>query len=88
MAYFMTRRFEEAVPKLLAGITEDPTYPEAYRFLAACYAHMGRLDEARKVIARLREITSVVVPTADHFRVPEQRKLFLDGLALATGDTT
>jgi adenylate cyclase len=82
------RRFEEAVAKLLAAITEDPTYPEAYRYLAASYAHLGRLDEARKVIARLREITSVVVPTADHLRVPEHRKQFLDGLALATGDAT
>jgi TolB-like protein len=84
MAYFTMRRFEEAVPKFLAAITEDPTYPEAYRYLAASYAHMGRLDEARKVIARLREITSVIVPTTDHLRVPEHRKLFLDGLCLAT----
>jgi adenylate cyclase len=88
MAYFTMRRYEEAVPKLLAAITEDPTYPEAYRFLAACYAHLGRLDEARKVIARLREITSVIVPTTDHLRVPEQRRQLLDGLALAIGDAT
>ncbi len=86
MAYFMARRFEEAVQKLLAGITDDPTYPEAYRFLAACYAHTGRLDEARKAVARLREIALVVVPTAEYLRVPEQRKLFLDGLRLAAGE--
>jgi adenylate cyclase len=86
IAYFLTRRFEEAVPKFLMGINEDPSYPDPYRFLAACYAHMGRLDEARRVIARLREITSVVVPTADHLRIPEQRKLFLDGLRLAIGE--
>ncbi|MGE4049218.1 MAG: tetratricopeptide repeat protein [Acetobacteraceae bacterium] len=86
MAYFMMRRFEEAVPKLLAAVTEDPTYPEVYRFLAASYAHMGRLDEARQAIARLREIALVVVPTVDHLRVPEQRKLFLDGLRLAAGE--
>ncbi len=70
IAYFLTRRFEEAVPKFLLGINEDPSYPDPYRFLAASYAHMGKLDEARKVVARLREITSVVVPTADHLRVP------------------
>lgn len=86
IAYFLTLRFEEAVPKFLMGINEDPSYPDPYRFLAASYAHMGQLDEARKVVARLREITSVVVPTADHLRVPEQRKLFLDGLRLATDD--
>jgi adenylate cyclase len=86
IAYFLTRRFEEAVPRFLQGINEDPTYADPYRFLAACYAHMGRLDEARKVIGRLREITSVVVPTADHLLVPEQRKLFIDGLRLAAGE--
>ena len=85
IAYFLTRRFEEAVPKFLMGISEDPSYPDPYRFLAASYAQMGKLDEARKVVARLREITSVVVPTADHLRVPEQRNLFLHGLSLATG---
>ncbi len=85
-AYFLAQRYEEAVPKLLAGVTEDPTYPEAYRFLAACYAHMGRIAEARDVVARLRKIASVVVPRADHLRVPEQRRLFLDGLRLAAGE--
>ena len=85
IAYLLTRRFEEAVPKFLMGISEDPSYPDPYRFLAASYAQMGKLDEARKVVARLREITSVVVPTADHLRVPEQRNLFLHGLSLATG---
>ncbi|MGE4047332.1 MAG: winged helix-turn-helix domain-containing protein [Acetobacteraceae bacterium] len=85
IAYFLTRRFEEAVPKFLLGITEDPTYPDPYRFLAACYAHMGRLEDAKAVIGRLRRITSVVVPRSDHLLVPEQRKLFLDGLRLATG---
>ena len=85
IAYFLAQRFEEALPKLLAGINEDPTFPEPYRFLAACYAHMGRLHEARNVVARLREITQVVVPTTEHLRVPEQRKLFLDGLHLAAG---
>jgi len=46
-AHFINRRFDEAVPKLLLGIQEDPSHPAAYRDLAACYAHMGRLDDAR-----------------------------------------
>ena len=32
-------------------------FPYSYRFLAACYAHMGRLDEAREIVAQLRAIT-------------------------------
>jgi adenylate cyclase len=85
IAYFLTRRFEEAIPKFLIAIQEDPTYPDPYRFLAASYAHVGRLDLAGEVISRLRKITLVVIPTADHLRVPEQRELFLSGLRLAMG---
>jgi adenylate cyclase len=85
-AHFMSRRFDQAVPKLLLAIQDDPTYPEPYRTLAACYAHMGRLDEAREVVERLRNITPVVVPTFSFLRNPEQRELFLSGLRLAAGE--
>jgi adenylate cyclase len=84
----MSRRFDQAVPKLLLAIQDDPTYPEPYRTLAACYAHMGRLDEAREVVERLRNITPVVVPTFSFLRNPEQRELFLSGLRLAAGEAT
>jgi adenylate cyclase len=43
-AHFVSRRFDEAVPKLLLAIQEDPSFPYSYRYLAACYAHMGRRD--------------------------------------------
>jgi TolB-like protein len=85
-AYFLGRRFEEAVPKLLLAIQEDPSFPQSYRYLAACYAHMGRLDDAQAAIARLRTITSVVIPDATYLRDPEQRELFLSGLRLAAGE--
>jgi TolB-like protein/class 3 adenylate cyclase len=48
MAHLCARRFDEAVPKLSLAIQDDPTYPVPYLYLAACYAHMGRLDDARK----------------------------------------
>ena len=63
----------------------NPALPPTYRFLAACYAHMGRLDEAREIVERLRTITSVVVPSTTPYRNPEDRKLFLTGLRLAMG---
>jgi len=85
-ALFLSRRFNEAVPKLLLAIQDDPSYPEPYRSLAACYAHMGRRDEARAIIARLREITPLVVPGFTHFRNPEHRELLLSGLRLAAGE--
>src|SRR5271166_5789380 len=45
-AYFITRRFDEAVPNLLLAIQDDPSYPMSYRVLAACYAHLGRIGRA------------------------------------------
>ncbi len=61
-AHFYARRFDEAVPKLLLAMQEDPSLPNPYRYLAACYAHIGRLDEARSIVDRLRPITGVVIP--------------------------
>jgi TolB-like protein len=87
-AHFAMRRFEEAVPKLLLTIQEDPTFPQTYRYLAACYAHMGRLDDARDIVTRLRTITPLVIPDPSHFRTAEHRELFLSGLRLAAGQPT
>jgi adenylate cyclase len=88
-ANFYSRRFDEAVPKLLVAIREDPSFPLPYRILAACYAHMGRLDEGREIVARLRAITPVVIPEyTSYLRNPELRELLLSGLRLAAGEVT
>jgi adenylate cyclase len=87
-ACFFKRRFEEAAVKLLLSIQDDPGFPQPYRFLAASYAHMGRLDEARAIVAKLRAITPQVVPNAARLRNPEDRELLLSGLRLAIGETT
>ena len=87
-AHFLSRRFDEALPKLLLGIQDDPNHPTAYRFLAACYAHMGRLGEAREIVKRLRAIVPVVVSNASYLRNPEHRDLLLSGLRLAMGEPT
>jgi TolB-like protein len=85
IAHFLARRFDEAVPKLLLAIEEGPSEPNRYRWLASCYAHMGRLDDTREVVERLRAITPVVIPDASYLRNPEHRELFLSGLRLAAG---
>jgi adenylate cyclase len=85
-AYFVSRRFDAAVPKLLLAIQEDPSLPNPYRYLAACYAHMGRLDEAREIVGQLRTIISEVVPNAGYLRNLEHRELFLSVLRLAAGE--
>jgi len=85
-AHFFARRFDEAVPKLLLAIQEDPNYPPPYRSLAACYAQMGRLDDARQVITRLHAVTPVVAPDISYVRNAEQRERYLSGLRLAAGE--
>jgi len=85
-AHFFSRRFDAAVPKLLLAIQEDPSFPGPYRFLAACYAHMDRLDDAREVVTRLRAITSAVIPDVSFLRNAEQRELLMSGLHLAAGE--
>ena len=83
MAYFFARRFDEAKLALLQSLQEQPDWVPTYRFLASCYAKMGRIDEARETIARLRTKTNVIIPTAAHWRSPEVREFFLSGLRLA-----
>jgi TolB-like protein len=87
-AHFSARRFDEAAPKLLLAIQDEPNFPAPYRYLAACYAHMGRLSEARDTVGRLRGITPLVVSSASHLRNAEQRELYLSGLRLAAGEDT
>jgi adenylate cyclase len=57
LAYFFQRRFEDAAAKLLLAIQENPGSPAIYRILAACYAHMERMAEAREAVVKLRAIT-------------------------------
>jgi adenylate cyclase len=40
-AHFASRRFAEALPKLLLAVLEDPNAPTTFRVLAACYARRG-----------------------------------------------
>ncbi len=85
-AYFFKHRFDEAASNLLLAIQDHPGFSNSYRTLAACYAHMGRLDEARAIVAKLRAITPLVVPNVLPWRNPEDRELYLSGLRLAVGE--
>jgi pentatricopeptide repeat protein len=88
IALFFDRRFDEAAAKLHESLERFPNHAVTYRVLASCCAHMGRLDEAREVIGRLRTITAVVVPSRLPWRNPSHRELFLSGLRLAMGEDT
>jgi len=86
IALFMRREFAEACPFLLTSPQQLPSLVTTYRFLAACYAHLGRLDEAREIVKRLRAITPVVMEPATRYRNPELRELFLSGLRRAASE--
>jgi len=83
LAYFFQRRFDDALDKLRLAVQENPGSPAIYRILAACYAHVGRMADAREAITQLRAITSQVMPSALPWRIPEHRELLLSGLRLA-----
>jgi len=87
MAYFLKRQFDEAASKLLLAVQDNPGHPGTYRCLAACYAHMGRLDEAHEIVSRLRAITPIIVPSDVPYRNVEYRELLLSGLRLAMGES-
>jgi TolB-like protein/class 3 adenylate cyclase len=88
IAQFLDQRYEEAAAALLASLQELPTYAPSYRFLASCYAHMGRLEEAREVVKHLRAFTTGVLASSSPLRNSGHRELFLSGLRLAMGETT
>jgi TolB-like protein len=84
-AHFISRRFDEAVANLLPAVEENRTWPTPYRLLAASYAHMGRIEEAREIARRLREVSPNVIHQ-NQLRNLEHRELLLSGLRLAIGE--
>jgi TolB-like protein len=76
-AYFFSGQLNQA------AIQEDPDYPPPYRYLASCYAHLGRLGEAREIVRRLHSITPLIVPSYAQIRNADHRELLLSGLRLA-----
>ena len=72
--------------RLVVALKEIPTRAVTHRFLASCYAHINRLEEALKVVKPSRAITPVVAPSVIPYRNPEYRELYLSGLRLAAGE--
>jgi len=86
VAHFMEGRFSDAIAMLVTAMDELPGHAGIYRYLASCYAHAGRLDNAREIIRRLRTITPNVLPNVVGWRRPEHREFFLSGLRLAMSE--
>jgi adenylate cyclase len=86
IAQFFQRRFDDAAATLQASLHEVPSYPTTACILAACYAHMGRLDDARTLVAHLVDEHMPTPTQWSIFRNLEQRELVLSGLRLAMGE--
>jgi adenylate cyclase len=84
-AHFFQRRFDDAISAYLTAREQMPNNPAIPRYLAACYAQAGRLEQGRQMLEQLLTITPVVMPSTVPFRSPEHRDLFLSGLRLAAG---
>jgi adenylate cyclase len=84
-AHFFKREFETALAKLQASIQERPGFAMSYALLAACYAHVGQLEEARAAVERLRTLSPAITLPVVPFRNPEHRELLLSGFRLAAG---
>ena len=87
-ALFQQGRFSEAVP-LLKEHAQHVDAPMPQAFLAAAYGHLGQAGEAQAALARYRALSPQTLDAfaANWLRDPAQRKLFLDGIALAEGKT-
>ena len=84
-ASFMARRLDEAETALRRAIESQAQWPPTFRILASCYAHLGRFDDARAALDRLKALTSIVVPPRQRlaWRDPAAMEFFLSGLTLA-----
>ena len=72
---------------LLVSLHDTPNWAPCLRFLASCYAHLGRMRDAQAIVKKLKSITPDPIPSAEHWRVREDREYYLNGLRLAVDQT-
>jgi tetratricopeptide (TPR) repeat protein len=86
-AHFIAGRYAEAVSWAEMAIRERPNHSSALRILSASYAMAGRLEQARKTVAHLRELDpGLRISNLDQmnpFRRPEDYASLAEGLRRA-----
>ncbi|NIM99504.1 MAG: tetratricopeptide repeat protein, partial [candidate division Zixibacteria bacterium] len=63
-AYFLTKRYDEAVATLKRAINLQPDFLPAHGYLAAIYAELGQEEEARAEAAESNRLSSDLSPEA------------------------
>ena len=86
-AHYGARQYEQAIAPLRAAVNRFPTFITPRRHLAATYAQMGRLDEARAEIAEIRSSTRpfalALYRQRSRYQKIEDLEHYLDGLRKA-----
>jgi adenylate cyclase len=84
--HFNARRYQEAVEWDRRSIRGNPRFPYSRATLAAAYAHLGRLDDARAEVEELLRVQpgfSLAFMRESSVSDPEYRDHYLDGLRKA-----
>jgi adenylate cyclase len=87
LAYYMLRRYAKALPLLRECVLRAPNFRAGHIWLAATYAQLGQLEEARAEAAEILRIEPKFTITGTQrisvFKVTEDADHFSDGLRKA-----
>jgi adenylate cyclase len=87
-ARFGKGEFGEAARLLKEVIQLQPTVSMNLALLAAAQGHLGQIEAAQGTISRYAELSDIAIrDRLANYRDPKQRKLFLDGIDMAEGNT-
>jgi adenylate cyclase len=84
--YLFSKRFEEAELWSRQTLDKWPSHPVTLRYRAVTLVELGRLDEARSVVAHLRKVqpnSSLARSRLSPYRDQEMFELYIDGLRRA-----
>jgi adenylate cyclase len=77
-AEFVVGRYDEAVRWAKSAIEVAPSLPSGWRMLAASYAYLDRLDEARAAVEQLRRLAPQMTIEISRATVPAERSDYLE----------
>jgi TolB-like protein/Tfp pilus assembly protein PilF len=84
-AYFLERRYDDAITTLEGGLNREPEFVALHIALAAAYAEAGRDEDAKRVAATVRRLSPFFEVDAfgEYFRDPAVRERFAVALRKA-----
>jgi TolB-like protein/Tfp pilus assembly protein PilF len=83
IARLLQGRWDAALDALKESAQLRPGWPTTHAMMAACYGHLGQLDQAREALARFQGL--ITVPADDWVRMLELPEPITSGIALARG---